>query len=141
MKTFIIAALLIVTFAACKKSKNSGCAKDMATISGSYRITGYSYRPTPSSAEIDYYAILFPDPCERDNILKFNSNGTYELIDANIVCTPPVGDNGNWSLSGDQMIVDGDAALIESFDCSTLKLVVTDSQQNGDWMRITLVKQ
>ena len=143
MKKLIVLSLVFLMFYSCKKDKDAGtsCKTDIASISGSYKITAYTYKESPSSSEEDYYNILFPDPCERDNVLILNANGTYQLTDAGIACSPVMDDNGIWSLSGNTFTKDGEATTIESFNCKTLVLVVTDTQTSGDKLKITLVKQ
>jgi len=127
----------------CKKNKdnNSSCTTDVASISGSYKITAYTYQASPSSPEVDHYTTLFPDACDRDNVLVFSTNGTYQLVDAGVVCSPSGDDNGTWSLSGNTMTVNGDQTTIESFDCKTLLLVNLDTQTSGDKLKITLTRQ
>ena len=145
MKKLIVLTLVFLAFYSCKKDKNSdtgtSCHTDIASISGSYKITAYTYKETPSSPEEDYYDIIFPEACERDNVLALNANGTYQLSDAGIACSPVINDNGTWTLSGNTFTKDGDATTIESFDCKTLVLVNNDLQTPGDKLKITLVRQ
>ena len=145
MKKLIVLSLILVIFYSCKKDKDPNsvttCQKNVASIAGSYKITAYTYKETPSSAEVDYYTYLFPDACERDNVLALNANGTYQTTDAGIVCSPAYSDNGTWTLSGNSFIKDGYPATIESFNCKTLVLVVMDTQTSGDKLKITMVRQ
>jgi len=136
-------ALIGITAISCKKDKDKGssCATDVASISGSYKFTAYTYKQTPSSPEEDWLPIIFSDACERDDVLSFNSGGNYVVTDAGIVCSPAGGDSGNWSLSGSTMNIDGDPTTIESFDCKTLVLVNSDVNVTGDKLKITLTKQ
>lgn len=138
-KLFILLAALVLIFS-CKKD-NKSCSINVTSISGTYKITAYTYKSTQSSPEVDYYTILFPDACDRDNLLKFDTNGSYQLIDAGLVCSPSGNDNGTWSLSGNSMVIDGDATTIESFDCKTLVFSNTDVDQQGDKLKITLTRQ
>jgi hypothetical protein len=132
-----------MTFISCKKDKDKtpACATDVSSISGSYRFTAYTYKETPSSSEVDYFPIVFPDACERDDVLSFGSNGTYTITDAGTVCSPSGGDNGTWTLLGNSMNIDGDLTTIESFDCKTLVLANNDVNVTGDKLKITLTKQ
>src|SRR5260221_2172055 len=145
MKKFIVLSLVLLVFYSCKKDKdtttNTSCFTDIASISGLYKITGYTYKETPSSAEEDYYSTLFPDACDRDNILTLNANGTYQLTDAGIVCSQPGNDNGTWTLSGNTLAKDGDPTTIESFNCKTLVLVNSDTQTPADKLKIKLTRQ
>jgi len=147
MKKLIVFPIVFMAIFSCKKDKNDNtndnpsCATNVASISGSYKIMAYTYKASASSPEIDYYTTLFPDACDRDNVLSFNANGTYQLVDAGIVCSPSGDDNGTWSLSGNTMTVDGDGTAIESFDCKTLVLANMDTQTPGDKLKITLTRQ
>lgn len=144
MKKLIVLLLLLMVIFSCKKNKdkNPSCSTDAASISGSYKITAYTYKASTSSPEIDYYSTIFPDACDRDNVLTFNANGTYQLIDAGVACSPPGNDNGTWALAGTTtMQIDGDAVTIESFDCKKLIFVNADTQTTGDQLKITLTKQ
>jgi len=139
MRKLTILFLSTALFFSCKKKDD--CSTNVASISGTYRITAYSYKQTPTSSEVDYYSTIFPDACDRDNTLMFNTNGTYLLTDAGVVCNPSGNDNGTWSLSGNTMTVDSDPTTIESFDCKTLIIYNTDIMTTGDKLKITLVKQ
>jgi hypothetical protein len=144
--SFLPLVLFTITgmiFISCKKDKDKtrACATDVASIAGSYKFAAYTYKQTPASAEEDYLNIIFPDACERDDVISFNSNGNYTITDAGIVCSPSGGDSGTWSLSANAMNIDGDLTTIESFNCKTLVLVNNDVNVTGDKLKITLAKQ
>lgn len=141
MKKLTILMLPLILIFSCKKDKDSSCVTDTASISGSYKITAMTYKESPSSPEEDYFTLVFPDACERDDVMTFQTNGTYQSTDVGIVCSPAGGDNGTWSLSASTMTIDGDPVTIESFNCKTLILVNSDTQTQGDKFRITLTKQ
>jgi len=142
MRKILLIAITSLFVIACKKKKNdSSCATDVASISGAYKITAATYKANASAAEQDYFNILFADPCQRDDIYTFQTNGTYELKDAGTVCSPAGDSNGTWSVSANTMVIDGDATAIESFDCKTLVIVNTDTNVTGDQLKLTLTKQ
>ena len=140
-KLFVLPFVLMVVFSCKNDPPDAPCITDAASISGSYKITGYTYKQSATSPEIDYYSTLFPDACERDDVLGFSANGTYQKTDAGIVCSPPENDNGIWSLASNTMTIDGDPATIESFDCKTLVLTSPDFMITGDKLKIILTKQ
>ena len=142
MKKIIFLTVITTLFiTACKKDPIP-CTTDAASISGAYKITAVTYKASASSAEMDYLNILFPDACDRDNVYTFQTNGTYQIKDAGVVCSPNGDDNGTWSfVSANSMIIDGDPVILESFDCKTLVLVNTDIQTAGDRLKLTLTKQ
>jgi len=140
MKKTTTLLLVSVLFFACTKPEKD-CTTSVDSISGAYKITAYTYKQTSTSPEEDYYPILFPDACERDDELTFSTNGTYQKTDAGLACTPPENDNGTWSLSANTITIDGDPGPIESFDCKTLVISSTDFFVVGDKLKITLVKK
>jgi hypothetical protein len=99
------------------------------------------YKASAASTEEDYFKILFPDSCERDDILTFTANGSWTKADAGIVCSIPGNDAGNWSLSGNAINLNGRPVAIESFDCKKLILVNNDVMQPGDKLKIILARQ
>jgi len=142
MKKIIILSFSTVLFiAGCKKNKESSCTTDTASISGSYKITGATYKASASAAETDYFFILFPDVCQRDDVYTFKTDGSYQRKDAGTVCSPNGDDVGTWSVSGNTMMIDGDPTTIKSFDCKNLVIVNTDIQTPGDELKIALLKQ
>ena len=144
MKKLIVLTFAMAVIFSCNKEKDkpaNKCTTDVPSISKSYRLTAYTYKQTPSSQEMDYYNTLFPDACDRDNVIKFNANGTYELIDAGLVCSPSGSDAGQWSLSGNTMQIDGEQMTIESFDCNKLVISSSNVMVAGDKLKITLIQQ
>ena len=139
MKKTTLLLFVTVLFFACNKPDK--CATNVSSISGVYKITAYTYKETPTSPEQDYYPILFPDACERDDELTFNANGTYQKTDVGSACNPPENDNGTWSLSANTITINGDPGPVESFDCKTLVISSTDFLVTGDKLKITLIKK
>lgn len=140
-KLIVLTSVLIVIFS-CKKEKEppSSCTINAASISGSYKITAYTYKANAGSPEIDYYPILFPDGCDRDNVFTINSNGTYLITDAGLVCSPEGGENGPWTLVGNTIDMDGLVFTIESFDCKKMVLAYTNFMAAGDMLKITFIE-
>ena len=140
MKKLLIISAVALLALSCKKSK-SGCEKNMASIAGTYKYTAYTYKATPSTPEEDFLDDIFTEPCERDNTLTLNSNGTWKTNDVGAQCTPVINDSGSWSVTGSDINVSGDVATIESYDCKTLVLLNTDIMMAGDKLRIILTRQ
>ena len=140
-KIIILSAISVLFILGCKKTKPSSCTTSTASIAGSYKITAVTYKASSSSPEIDYFNTLFSDVCERDDIYTFQTNGDYQIKDAGIICSPSNDSFGTWSISGNTMVIDGDPASINSFDCHTLVIVNADTQVTGDELKITLTKQ
>ncbi|MBC6991511.1 lipocalin family protein [Hymenobacter sp. BT491] len=49
---------------------------------------------------VDVYATVL-QTCQKDDLLRYNSNNTYTISEGATSCTPPDTDNGTWSLSAD----------------------------------------
>jgi hypothetical protein len=136
-----IAVSALLPFVSCKKSDNVSNAKTVQNIAGSYDLTGITW--TALGVTINVYDSL--PPCEKDNILQFNTDGSAHEIDAKIQCDPPEADSvTTWGLSskGDSLYLDGNPYLIKSWDGKTL--VITGVVDNGPPVVTgvtTLVKQ
>lgn len=146
MKKASFATLLVAIttlFISCSKDAgNTPCTINSAAIAGTYKLTAVTYKANSTTAEVDYFKDPYYVACERDDVITFNSNGTYQFTDAGIVCSPSGNDNGTWVLSGTtSMQIDGDNVILESFDCKTLILVTLDTQVPGDKYKLTLIKQ
>ena len=138
----------------CNKEKKESCGLTMAAIAGTYRITDMKYKVNSSSPEEDYYALLFPDMCERDDLKVLNNNYTYIFIDAGVKCSPSWESTGTWSVTGNILKFDyriyvlpgpttisGDFYNVESYDCHKLILSQLDVYTPGDKMTSILTRQ
>jgi len=141
MKKTTMIILLAFVLLSCDKNKPEPCTINTSSIAGSYKITAMGYKSSPTAVEVDYLNVILDEPCRKDDVLTFRTNSTYTSADVGIVCASSGTRNGSWSLSGNNMIIDGDQTIIESFDCKTLIIANTDTQVAGDKLRITLVKQ
>ena len=133
--SFVCLPLLLLFFS-CKKEKAT-CDLNSTNIVGSYKATAYTYKAMPSAPAIDILALT--DACEKDNIIIFNANGTYTYQDAGVKCDPTSDDAGSWSLNSNVLTVDGEAAAVTSFDCTSMVLTLTDT--DGGVTTQTLAKQ
>jgi hypothetical protein len=128
MRKIIFAALilgLILVINACSKSSSSSSnARTVQNLSGSYMITALS--ASLSGLTINLFDSL--PPCEQDNIIQLNTDGSAKFIDAGTKCVPPSDSSGTWSLSQntDTIYIAGSASFIKSWDGTTL--VVNNSE-------------
>lgn len=135
MKKILLPSLVcLIAFSGCKKDKND-CATDTEHVSGTYKLTAMKVKPS-GGAEID--VLPFLDACEKDDLFILNANGTFNYDDAGTVCSPSGDYNSTWSLSGNTITLDGEAATVSSFDCHTLVITQNDA---GDVTTITMTKQ
>lgn len=136
-KILLLASVTVLLFASCKKDEK--CEIKISKVAGTYRVTAAKYKQTPASAEIDLFASL--DACEKDDLEVLNENGSYTHQDAGTACSPNGTYSGTWTLNGNAITIDGEAATIQSFDCSTLVFVVAAYLLPGDAATFTLAKQ
>ncbi|HSB94053.1 MAG TPA: lipocalin family protein [Flavitalea sp.] len=140
MKMLLAAFCMFVIVVSCSKDESSNdCSTTKEHIAGSYKVTANTYKQTPSSTEENLLSNV--PPCELDDVITLNTNGTYQLTDAGMACDPLSTDNGTWSLSGSTLTIDGDATTIKSFNCKTLVAVATDAFVPGDQITLTLTRQ
>lgn len=122
---------LFLVFTACKKTNTTNSTdKTVAALSNSYKITAINVNAL--GLNFDEYATL--EDCQKDNIVKLNTDLTSEYIDAGVACAPPEGTSGNWALSSnsDSITVSGVpafptglTAFIKTWDGTTLVLTET----------------
>jgi hypothetical protein len=120
----VAAIAFIVVMYSCKKSNDAPSnTRTVQNFSGYYNYTGLSY--TQGSVTISAFDSL--DACEKDNLLQFKTDLTYNFIDTGLVCSPSESGSGTWNLSakGDSLILDSDPAFIKSWDGKTLVVVAT----------------
>ncbi len=144
MKKFIpialIAAMLGLAVNGCKKSGTSNNnAITVENLAGTYALKSLLY--TYAGITINIYDSL--DACDKDNLVKLNTDKTVNFIDAGVKCDPPSDDNGTWDLKGDSIKFSANftSAKIESFDGKTLVLSGTPDGEPGVTATTTLVKQ
>lgn len=139
-KIFLSVIILAATVTSCQKEESGSapCNTNMASIAGSYKVLSMKYKASTGS-EQDFLEAL--EDCEKDDIVKLNADGTANYQDAGTVCTPGGSYNSTWSLSGNTITMDGDAATIQLFDCKKLVVVTKDVYEPGDIYTVTYQKQ
>lgn len=138
MKKLLFAVTLLALGSSCKKDKDKTCDLNAGSLVGSYKTTSVKYKASTSASEVDLFATY--DACEKDDLVKFNSNNTVNYQDAGTVCTPPGDDTGIWALSGNTLTLDGELYTITSFDCNGMTLTNAGSTP-GELTTITVVRQ
>jgi hypothetical protein len=152
MKKVIIFCFAATLFVSCKKDKQSNppsqvCKQDMAGISGTYKNTAVAYKASPTAVEQDYYTAFYPDACERDDLYILQPNGTYTYSDAGTQCSPSGSYTGTWSANGNAGTYSTPfgtfAVTIQSFNCTTLVLLLLDfsGTGSGDQLKLTFTRQ
>ena len=141
MKRLIHWSFALLLIVACKKTENEDngtCEQTVNKIAGVYQITKMESDEGSPGTFVDVTNDPFRIPvCVKDNIITLNSNGTAAYADAGTKCTPEINDNnGSWSLpapgkiriSFPTEVLNTANADIVSFDCTTLVMLLTDSE-------------
>jgi hypothetical protein len=122
---------LLFISVACKKSNNTTSntdAKTVQNLSGSYMITAINVNS--GGVNFDEYASL--TACQKDNVIKLNTDLSADYEDLGTVCVPSETSTGSWGLfaNSDSLSISGVSALpgkftalIQSWTGTTLVLV------------------
>ncbi len=142
-KISLVIFIGLIVLGSCQKSKgddDKGCQINTAGLAGNYVLTSLKYKATATAPEQDY--LIWMDPCEKDDIISLNTNGTYNYKDVGMVCSPDESESGTWSVNGNTIISDGIVAgTIEKFDCKSLVVYTTELNMPGDRLTITITKK
>jgi hypothetical protein len=124
---------------ACSKDSSSDHSLTVANISGTYALKAIIL----SYGGINFNAYDSLDACEKDNLVKFNTDKTVNFIDAGTVCSPSEDDNDTWDVRNDSIILGSSpSGKINSFDGTTLVVTASaDDQYPGAVSTTTLQKQ
>ena len=136
---FVFFSVVILTLISCKKAKMS---RTNLLVEKTWRFTKWEEK-TNSGAYTDYFPGL--SDCEKDNILNFKIDYTYQLTEGATKCSPgdpDVIDAGIWDLeqNDSHLVVDTDDYLIEQLTESIL--VISGSEITGSdtlYYKYTLV--
>lgn len=125
MKKLILSSLVFALVATgCSKNDDDDCNLSSASIVGTYLTTAARFQPSTGGGELDLLALA--PACEKDDLVILNDNGVVTYQDAGVACNPNGNDSGTWSLSGNTLTMDGEAATVSSFECNTMVLKYTD---------------
>jgi hypothetical protein len=141
-KTILAIVILVVTVMSCKKDDGviDTCIIDVTTIAGSYKTIAIKYKASGSAPEQDFFATLAA--CEKDDIVKLNTNGTADYQDAGTTCTPSGSYSSTWSLNGSTITMDGTTGTIQLVDnCRKLVVSASGALVPGDIFTVTYEKQ
>jgi len=138
MRKFLLVPVFLLAIS-CSKSGDDSCTISAESLAGSYKMIASKYKESTAAMEEDLYAAM--EACEKDDVITLKTNGTYESQDLGTVCNPTNDDSGTWSYSGSNLLIDGDAVTIKSFNCKSLVLVTSNVFLQGDAITLTLQKQ
>ncbi len=121
MKTILLIAVIALTGISCKKSSDDSAALIKENLVGVYLQTDLLI--SNGGPAVSVWASF---SCRHDDKTELKSNNTYVVTDAGTVCSPTTTDAGNWSISGNTFILDGDSYNVDSFDGKNIALTYTD---------------
>ncbi len=141
-KILFFVLISVLTLTSCKKDdkKEDKCTLSEANLAGNYKVTSIKYRDSVSGPEVEIIN-EFLEPCQKDDVLTFNTNHTYVNTDAGTICDDNNTYDGAWSINGNAISLDGDAAVIEDFNCNRFIVSQTDVDTPGDKITITYTRQ
>jgi hypothetical protein len=113
----------------CSKNKSSIITPTETNLLGTYKLASETAQQG-SGAQINLSDSLAA--CEKDDVLKFNADSTYDYLDVGMVCNPAGNYSGTWYLpSSNTLLLDYfDLYTIKSFNNKTLVLISIDSSSS-----------
>src|SRR4030095_13597849 len=103
---------------ACKKDKDAP-AMTKENIAGTYKMIADVFKET-GQPDVDDFATA--PSCEKDDLFKFNVDGSFQAVDAGESCDPAGGFEALWTVSGNQITVGEQTYTITKFDGSILEI-------------------
>jgi len=131
-RIIIVSTTFFLLLSSCKKENSNStptCNKTVADIAGTYSIVKVEAGLAEPLTDITTSEL---DPCQLDDKLVLNANGTANYQDVGTVCSPNGSETGTWSIGSDGKMTlnagttDVSNAEISSFDCATLVLLANE---------------
>ncbi|HNL83623.1 MAG TPA: hypothetical protein PKO18_00210 [Chitinophagales bacterium] len=102
----VLCLLVVLTTIACKKENQN--TNSNAISAGWWQKTAQTSTNTSTGAIDDTYAPL--SACEKDNLIRFNTDGTYSWAAGATKCSASepdeVADAGDWNITGGKLTMD-----------------------------------
>ena len=130
---YLVTILLFVTASfvinSCSKNRSSDITPTINNLVGTYKLGSETSKQGSGAVVIISDSI---DACEKDDLLKFNTDSTYNYLDVGIVCSPLGNYSGTWYLPGNNTLLLDYFNLytIKSFNNKTLVLIAIDSSSS-----------
>ena len=111
MKNLRLLAFMLaagVVFTACKDDDDAGSNNNTPAQTKTQMLTAKNYKMTDFGFEVGgQYASAFNDTsfvsaCEKDDLTKFNTNGTWATTDAGVACSPTSAESGTWAFMNNE---------------------------------------
>ena len=141
MKQMLHCGAVLVGFlfliSSCTKFEDMSSERTVANIAGTYQLTGF----TKTINDITYNAFDTMSACQKDNLVRFNTDMTAEFIDAGTTCSYATSRTGTWYLENGCIFLDGEALWIKNFNGKTLALTAVSTTDPGVLNFTTWVKK
>ncbi len=110
----------MMVFSSCRKEEKGPV--DYLT-EGEWKVTDVELNPgiTISGITITHVLDFLGDECSKDNLFKFNTDGTITEDEGPIACDPPSTTEGTWTLSEDGSSI---SAVFWGFDTGTADIII-----------------
>jgi hypothetical protein len=117
MRNICLALFSAGLFFSCSKKESENIIPTKENLAGSYKTQKVTAMYSGTSFEINVTNSVLPDSCDRDDVLKINTDNTVNFIDAGIVCTPPNDRSSTWNLTSNTTFdLDGYSYTIRKWD-------------------------
>src|SRR6476620_1957528 len=120
MKKLLLSLSLINLLAviSCSPDKELAPALTKEALAGDYQITAITAKSASTEWDVSEFYL---EDCERDDIIHFKTDLTFEVTDEGIKCNPPSNDSGPWDIINDHTIfLDDDDAEVKKWDGKVL---------------------
>lgn len=141
MKKQIVITLVSCLFLfSCKKGEaiENTCGLNDTNFAGTFKVKSVIYKYSATDPGTDYF--LTWDACKKDDLLYIQSDHQTLHVDAGMRCSPSGGGIGNWTLSGNTIVMDYQAGTMTYFDCKTT-IIVSPQPTPNETITTTLERQ
>lgn len=129
-KQILILIFSFLFLFSCKKGEiiANTCELKDTNFAGTFKVKSVIYKYNATDPGTDYF--LTWDACKKDDLINIQSNHQTLHVDAGIRCSPSGGETGNWTLSGNTIVMDYQADIVAYFDCKTTIIVAPQPTPN-----------
>ena len=144
MKKIILIAIVAVSFTACKKENDPVCEKTVNANAANYKLTKVEVVSTTGNSDV---TDAFLDACQKNSLYGLKTDKTFTYTEISSSCAGS--GTGTWDVTSSTITISNtpngysfNNALIESWDCTNLKVTQTGTLGTQTVnLRFTFVKQ
>lgn len=129
---FFSVSILSITIISCSKTENPATTYvplTKYTLSGTYKVTGLTFKPNSSDVEYDVYNIdtIFK-ACQKDDLLSFDTNYVYNYADSGVHCSAPSNYSGVYTITAPNLLAfDGENFIVQSISVNQVIMYQTQT--------------